>query len=73
MAGSREIALEQALVAVIAAAETSDVDVHALLGKASAFILDSGSRFQIAGHPYGTKACQEISDAHATVLANKDD
>ncbi|UNK68330.1 hypothetical protein MNO08_09655 [Pseudomonas simiae] len=67
----REIALEQALVAVIAALETSGNDVKAILDKAGVFIIDSGSGYQTAGHPYGTLAAKEISDAHANVLSRK--
>ncbi|ASV38080.1 hypothetical protein CI807_18465 [Pseudomonas sp. NS1(2017)] len=67
MAGSREIALEQALIALIAAAEESDVDMHAWLGKATSYIMDSGGHFNL-GSAYSVRACKEISDAHADVL-----
>jgi len=71
MATGREIDLEQALVAVIAAAEETGVDVQALLTRAGGFIVDSGSPYQTAGHPHITAAMQEISDAHASVLTRK--
>ncbi|OAE15501.1 hypothetical protein A2T76_17695 [Pseudomonas brenneri] len=66
----REVALEQALIAVIAAAEQGGVDVQALLNSASALIIGH-SPFRRVEHPHVTMACQEISEAHATVLTLK--
>ncbi len=69
MATDREIALEQALVAIIAAAETSGADVRNIIEKAGVYILDSGSHYQTASNAYSVQAAQEISNAHARVLS----
>lgn len=70
MSKDREVALEQALIAIIAAAEYSGVDVQALLNSANGLIVGH-SPFRRVEHPYVTMACQEISEAHATVLTLK--
>ncbi|UUT22106.1 hypothetical protein [Pseudomonas sp. T8] len=69
MPTDREIALEQALVAVIAAAETGGADVRKIIDKAGVYIIDSGCPYQIAGNKYAVQAAKEISDAHALVLS----
>ena len=70
MPTDREVALEQALVAIIAAAETGGgVDVGNIIKKAGLYIVDSGSPYQIASNAYGVQAVQEISNAHALVLS----
>lgn len=70
MATDREIALEQALVAVIAAAEADGADAQELLTRAHGLIIGHSPYRQVE-HPYVTMACQEISEAHATVLTLK--
>lgn len=70
MATDREIALEQALIAVIAAAEAGGADAQQLLSTAHGLIMGH-SPFRQVEHPYVTMACQEISGAHATVLTLK--
>ena len=67
MPTDREIALEQALVAVIAAAEAGGADAQELLSSAHGLIMGH-SPFRRVEHPYVTMACQEISDAHAEAL-----
>lgn len=67
MATDREIALEQALVALIAAAEAGGADTQELLSSAHGLIIGHSPYRQVE-HPYVTMACQEISDAHATFL-----
>lgn len=67
MPTDREIALEQALVAVIAAAEAEGVNTQELLSSAHGLIIGH-SPFRRVEHPYVTMACQEISDAHAEAL-----
>ncbi len=69
MPTDREVALEQALVAIIAAAETSGADVRHIIEKAGIYIIDSGSPYQIASNAYGVQTAQEISNAHALVLS----
>ncbi|KAF6687213.1 hypothetical protein HFD98_24565 [Pseudomonas sp. EKM23D] len=69
MPTDREVALEQALVAIIAAAKTSGADVRQIIEKAGIYIIDSGSPYQIASNAYGVQAAQEISNAHALVLS----
>ena len=69
MPTDREVALEQALVAIIAAAETGGVDLGNIIKKAGLYIVDSGSPYQIASNAYGVQAAQEISNAHSLVLS----
>lgn len=64
MTSDREIALEQALVAVLGAALVNGVDDKALLDRAMGLILGNG-KFRTVDHPYVTMAAQAISDAHA--------
>lgn len=70
MATDREIVLEQALVAVIAAAEADGAEAQELLARAHGLIIGHSPYRQVE-HPYVTMACQEISEAHATVLRLK--
>jgi hypothetical protein len=69
MSTDREIALEQALVAIIAAAETSGADVRKIIDRAGGYIIDSASPYQIASNAYSVQAAQEISNAHMQVLS----
>ena len=70
MATDREIALEQALIAVIAAAEEAGSDAQELLSRAHGLIMGH-SPYRQVDHPYVTMACQEISEAHAAVLTRR--
>jgi hypothetical protein len=70
MATDREIALEQALIAVIAASEAAGASTQDLLDIAQGLIIGH-SPFRQVDHPHVTMACQEISDAHAAALAMK--
>lgn len=70
MATDREIALEQALIAVIAAVEATGGDAQGLLNSAHGLIMGHSPYRQVE-HPYVTMACQEISEAHAEVLTRK--
>ncbi|GFM87781.1 hypothetical protein PSCICO_31800 [Pseudomonas cichorii] len=70
MSKDREIALEQALIAVIGAAESRGLDTQDLLSHATALILGNSS-YRRVDHPYVDMACKEISDAHATALTLK--
>ncbi|SDT98106.1 hypothetical protein [Pseudomonas yamanorum] len=72
MSTDREIALEQALIAVIAASEAAGARTKDLLDLAHGLIIGH-SPFRQVDHPYVAMACQEISEAHATVLALKPD
>ncbi|MBC3964315.1 MULTISPECIES: hypothetical protein [Pseudomonas] len=70
MSKEREIALEQALIAVIGAAESKGINTKDLLDHATALILGH-SPYRRVDHPYVDMACKEISDAHATALTLK--
>ncbi len=67
MSTQREIALQQALVSVIAAAGESGLDLTSLVKMANAQIL-SDSHYRQVDHPYITMACDEINRAHLLVL-----
>lgn len=68
MATNREIALEQALVAVIGAARSRNIDADDLTSHATALLL--GNNFiRWVGHPHVAHAIKEISDAHAMALS----
>lgn len=59
---NREIALEQALVAVVGAYRTKGGDVSKLLQDAQGLILGH-SEYRIVEHPHVTQACIEIENA----------
>lgn len=64
MTTSREMALEQALIAVLGAVKDSSLDVDSLSGIAKGYILDSSSKYQkCSDHAVLTEACSAISDA----------
>ena len=67
MSTQREIALQQALVSVIAAAGESGLDLTSLVKKAKAQILGD-SHYRQVDYPYITMACDEINSAHLLVL-----
>jgi hypothetical protein len=59
---SREIDLEQALIAVIGAYRKAGGDVNKLLREAQGLIIGS-SEYRKVGHEHVTKACIEIEKA----------
>ncbi|NWC65140.1 hypothetical protein [Cedecea sp. P7760] len=61
---NREIALEQALIAVIGAYAKADGDVHELIQQANTLIIGN-SEYRIVEHPHVTEACLEIERAAA--------
>lgn len=67
MSTDREIALEQALVAIIGAAIASGLDVKSLMDNAAAGLLGNAS-FRWVGHPHVPNAIQVMRDAHAQVV-----
>ena len=58
----REIALEQALVAVLGAAQDLDLDLVKISQAAKTLILDN-SKYRQAGHPHITNAWNEVEAA----------
>lgn len=68
MATDREIALEQALVAVLGAAKHKGLNDSGLVEHATALLL-GGNPLRYVEHPYVTMAIQEVSDAHAKALS----
>ncbi|PAA01222.1 hypothetical protein [Pseudomonas fragi] len=66
MATDREIALEQALVAVLGAAQDLDLDLVKISIKAKSLILDN-SKYRQAEHPHATNAWNEVEAAVASV------
>lgn len=68
MATVREIALEQALIAVIGAAKVEGHDEKQVVDRAIALLLGN-NLLRSVGHPHVDNAAKEISDAHAEALA----
>lgn len=68
MATDREIALEQALVAVIGAAKFDGLDEKNIVDRATALLL-GGNSLRNVEHPHVSNAIREISNAHAEALA----
>ncbi|VVO29663.1 hypothetical protein [Pseudomonas fluorescens] len=64
------MALEQALIAVLGAAESKGLNVKDLLGHASALVLGH-SPYRIVDDPYVDMALKAIIDAHAKALTLK--
>lgn len=62
MSTDREIALEQALIAVLGAAKQAGVDVAALSNNAKGLVL-SHSEYRQVEHPHVSNACEEIDVA----------
>ncbi|MDF9619537.1 hypothetical protein P5705_17970 [Pseudomonas entomophila] len=62
MATDREIALEQALVAVLGAAQDLDLDLVNISQKAKTLILDN-SKYRQAEHPHVSNAWNEVEGA----------
>lgn len=58
----REIALEQALIGVLGAAQELSYDVERLGQKANGLLLDN-SKYRQVDHPHNTRACDEITRA----------
>lgn len=67
MTTDREIALEQALIAVIGAAKSRGHDEKDLVDHASALLLGNNILRRVE-HPHVGNAIRELSDAHAEVL-----
>ena len=67
MITDREIALEQALVAILGAAVASGLDAKVLVENATAGLLGNAP-YRWVGHPHVSNAIQVMSDAHAQVL-----
>ncbi|MNF71335.1 hypothetical protein D3C84_532830 [compost metagenome] len=67
MVTDREIALEQALVAIIGAAIDSGLDVKSLMDNATAGLLGNAS-YRWVGHPHVSNALQVMIVAHAQAL-----
>ncbi|SED31501.1 hypothetical protein SAMN05216205_4886 [Pseudomonas mohnii] len=68
MITDREVALEQALVAIIGAAIASGLDVKTLLDDAAAGLLGNAP-YRWVGHPHVSNAIQVMSDAHTQALS----
>ncbi|OXR38889.1 hypothetical protein PSJE_01355 [Pseudomonas jessenii] len=66
MVSDREIALEQALVAIIGAAIASGLDVKSLIDNATAGLLGNAS-YRWAEHPHELNAIQVMIDAYDQV------
>ncbi|MHC8293574.1 hypothetical protein [Pseudomonas sp. LB3P58] len=67
MITDREVALEQALVAIIGAAISSGLDVKTLMDNAAAGLL-SNAPYRWVGHPHVSNAIQVMIAAHAQAL-----
>lgn len=67
MTTDREIALEQALIAVIGAAKHKGWDDKALTEHATALLLGN-NQLRHVGHPHVSNAIKEISEAHNEAL-----
>ncbi|MOA26434.1 hypothetical protein D3C78_1472280 [compost metagenome] len=67
MTTDREIALEQALVAVIGAAKFDGLDERNIVERATALLLGNNS-LRYVEHPHVDNAIREISNAHAEAL-----
>jgi hypothetical protein len=67
MMTDREIALEQALVAIIGAAIASGLDVKSLMDNAAAGLLGDAS-YRWVGYPHVSNAIQVMRNAHAQAL-----
>lgn len=67
MATDREIALEQALVALIGAAKHKGLDERALVDHAGALLLGN-NQIRYVEHPHVSNAVKALNDAHAEVM-----
>jgi hypothetical protein len=67
MITDREVALEQALVAIIGAAIASGLDVKTLMDDAAAGLLGNAS-YRWVGYPHVSNAIQVMSDSHELAL-----
>ena len=68
MITDREVALEQALVAIIGAAIASGLDVKTLLDDAAAGLLGNAP-YRWVGHPHVSKAILVMNKAHEMALS----
>ncbi|WP_312141282.1 hypothetical protein [Stutzerimonas nitrititolerans] len=66
MASDREIALEQALVAVLGSARERGIDLDDLSAEAKHLVLDN-TKYRHVEHPHVTNACNAIDDAIGVV------
>lgn len=69
MSTDREIALEQALIAVLGAAQDSGVSVAILANAAKGLVLDN-SKYRSVEHPHVSNTCDAIDSAVAEVTAH---
>ncbi|QVW25321.1 hypothetical protein KJF94_07030 [Pseudomonas hormoni] len=72
MKTDREVALEQALVAIIGAAIASGLDAKNLIDNAATG-LQGNAPYRWVGHPHVSNAIQVMSDAHAQALTVSSD
>ncbi|MFJ7312906.1 hypothetical protein ACIQVE_09070 [Pseudomonas sp. NPDC098747] len=70
MATDREIALEQALIAVLGAAQDLNLDLVEISLKAKNLIIDN-TRYRQVGHPHVTNAWNEVESAVVSVRREK--
>ncbi|KGF65588.1 hypothetical protein [Pseudomonas lutea] len=68
MANVREIALEQALIAVLGAVQDMGIDVNEVSQKAGSLVLGH-SKYRQVEHPHVSNAHQEIDQARDAVMA----
>ncbi len=68
MATEKEIALEQALVALIGAVRLQNLEDKALIDQATTLLIDN-SVYRWVGHPHVENAAAALSEAHATALS----
>ena len=68
MATDREIALEQALIAVLGAAQELNLDLVKISQKAKSLIIDN-SKYRQAEHPHITNAWHAVEAAIVSVRA----
>ncbi|MHA6195562.1 hypothetical protein ACX3YG_14450 [Pseudomonas wadenswilerensis] len=68
MATEREIALEQALIAVLGAVQDLELGVEQVTQKANGLVIGH-SKYRQVEHPGVTQACQEIGQALEVVKA----
>jgi hypothetical protein len=66
MATDREVALEQALIAVIGAVQHRNLDARDVVDHASALLLGNNP-IRYAGHPHVSDAITEIGNAYNEV------
>ncbi|WP_439884464.1 hypothetical protein ACTACK_18045 [Pseudomonas syringae] len=68
MSSEREIALKQALLAVLGAAKEEGFDVNRLIERSTELLIDN-SKYRQVDHPYSDAAILEINLAYADLIA----